>query len=134
MRSYNQQVSNVFGNVSAQLDRGRISTLRSNTERQMNGAASMMAPSMIDSESRSEDLASSTYGSLDAIPTVSLITTAGRLATTQPGQVGLPISQTATGDGVFSNFMDGILEGTAHDYSFMEDGPLFALMHDYYPV
>jgi hypothetical protein len=134
MKSYNQQVNNVFGNVSAQLDRGRISTVRPNMRCEMEDVASMRAPSMIDSEPGSGDLATSTYGSLDTIPRTSLITTSGKLAAARPEHEGLQWTETVTGNDIFSSFGDGMLENTTGDLSFLENGPLFALMQNYYPA
>ena len=134
MKSYNQQVNNVFGNVSAQLDRGRISTMRPTMGSQMEDGASVRAPSMIDNEPGSGDPATSSYGSLDTIPRTSLITTSGKLAATRPEQEGLQLTQTVTGADLFCPFTDSMLENTTGDLSFLEDGPLFALMQDYFPM
>ena len=133
MRNYNQQVSSVFGNVSAQLDRGRLSTVRPNTKRQTEASGSTGASSIIDSETASSDPFSSIYGNLEAISRTSLITTSGKLAPTHSEQDNLQFPQTSAGDDGLRNFMDDMLEHTASGFSSMEEGPLFALMQDYYP-
>jgi hypothetical protein len=129
MKSYNQRTNTVFGNVSAQLDRGRISTIRSNPECQTEAASSM-----VNSEMGFTDAASSGFGNLDGVLQSSMITTSGKLAPTQSRQEGLLFAQHSTDENGFDTFMDDMLGNTHGDPPFMEDGPLFALMHEYYPI
>jgi hypothetical protein len=80
MRSHNRQVSNIFGNVSAHLDRGRISTVRTNMNRSPEANSSGNALSTVGSEVYSGDTVSSTFGNSDNLLQDSLITTSGKLA------------------------------------------------------
>jgi hypothetical protein len=134
MRSHNRQVSNVFGNVSAHLDRGRISTMRRNTERQPELNHGERVLSMIDSDFESGDTASSTLGTLDTILQSSLITTSGKIAHAQLGREGLQFANTFPLDDGFEAFVDDMSANTTGEFSFMEGGPLFALMEQYSPV
>lgn len=134
MKSHNRQVSKIFGNVSAHLDRGRISTVRTNTNRSPEANSSGKAPSTVDGEHYFWDTASSALSNLDNVLQDSLITTSGNLAYLQPGPEGLQFADTFPGEHDFGTLINGTSANTSGDFFSLEGGPLFALVRQYCPV
>ena len=134
LQSHKQQISIVFGNVLAQLDGGRISTIKSNEAGHFGASGNMPAFSTIRSETNSAESAPSPFSNLGTIPQNSMITTTGKLAPKHTGHDSAHASQYLSADDPFAGFGDEIFGNSANDLFFMEEMPLFTLMNEYHPA
>ncbi len=134
LHSHKQQISIVFGNVLAQLDRGRISTVRSNGAGHFRAGGNMPVSSTIHSETNSAESVPSPFPNFGAILQNSMITTTGKLAPKHTGHDNTHASQYLSTDDQFAVFGDDIFGNSANDLSFMEEVPLFTLMNEYHPA
>lgn len=128
LQSRTQQVSNVFGNVSAQLEYGSTLTARPEESYGLNGASGLSTPRAARSDGQATPVGSRipTVQDFEMVLQNSMITTSGMLASQQTGQEGSENVQYSAMDEDLDNFLSN-MSPPSSSFSFGDEVPLFSV-------